>query len=801
MSIKKYDYGYQNLDYELLQLYNYDVISYILEKARGKNREELDRMLANGDNQIDKIAIVEYLVDIAPKDKDLDFLTHFYPHLTDDFINYQFMSEEQRNIYHFLFSTEGEESANKYLDLISDSINQAYGAKMAADFISELDLNDKGQLEKNLSNFFDVSVEGLGDGISNFFSGLENVIMNNGTLSADEYKKIIVLQYLQENSDYYDDVYQFNSALGNMVPAIVTSAIVSLVATPAAGATTSSVLMGLSAGGNAKHQALVSGNGLLSSCLYGLFVGASEATLGYFLGKIPGISATSGFTLKNILSEGTEEFLQEWIDAGLQAVVLGENVDWSNIPKQSIDSFLMGSIMAGFLNGGSAIVNLNINEVKYELNVEDILVYMADNPKASITDAVSATNPKMSKFFKPAVFDDNVQNVTDYIVSQDSKISSFSEFLTKSKYYFNLFNQEKSVSVDYLNNTIFDSENYTSFCEYLKIQNNQEKIYEMTLPFYNLYQQIKNENIKLDPLIETRMKYISSKYLATFNSYRQTLSQYSYYGADQKSVRIIANNPSSNPTLYAELEQIVTKYFPELSKSNVNKFLRAIDVNGVCSYATVVNEIFVTFDGKEQLFKQLFGYDMYRYENGIKVLNDEVMLADLYCYVNKDNKSVIWDGPRGWKVAKNDKSAFCMSYGDTMDSKQTSKIEGWFNSKGLNLNWKSKVIYMCRKSGTTPKAASNITDNIKKAILQRHTVEIDIFSYNENPMDLILYSTDLSSYNDCKLEGKHQFGHSMLITGITESGDIIVSSWGREYILKWEELKKVRITINESYIQ
>ena len=31
--------------------------------------------------------------------------------------------------------------------------------------------------EKNLSNFFDVSVEGLGDGISNFFSGLENVIM------------------------------------------------------------------------------------------------------------------------------------------------------------------------------------------------------------------------------------------------------------------------------------------------------------------------------------------------------------------------------------------------------------------------------------------------------------------------------------------------------------------------------------------------------------------------------------------------------------------------------------------------
>ena len=86
--------------------------------------------------------------------------------------------------------------------------------------------------------------------------------------------------------------------------------------------------MGSSAGGNAKHQALVKGNSVEASTLYGIFSGTSEAVLGYYLGKIPGISKMSGLTLGNLLSEGAEEYLQEWVDAGLQAVILGEDVDW-----------------------------------------------------------------------------------------------------------------------------------------------------------------------------------------------------------------------------------------------------------------------------------------------------------------------------------------------------------------------------------------------------------------------------------------------------------------------------------------
>lgn len=321
--------------------------------------------------------------------------------------NFLYISEEQRQTYIYLLETNPTK-ANEFLNALQDQINQAKGAEAAAKFIESLDLNDEGKLEESLNdlfgtthNWWSVSTRGLGDGIDNFFEGLENCVINNDTLTVDDYTKMIILQYLQENSNYLDEVYEFSTSLGNMLPAMTASAIVSFCATPAAGSAVASTLMGLSAAGNAKHQALVGGNSVLSSTLYGIFVGASEATLGYFLGKIPGISATSGFTLSNLLSEGSEEFLQEWIDAGLQAIVLGQDVDWSSIPENAMKSFAMGFLMAGFLNGGQAIVNVTINGQNVNLNVEDTLRYIEAHPGVDVLDAIEEANPGFfDKIFK-----------------------------------------------------------------------------------------------------------------------------------------------------------------------------------------------------------------------------------------------------------------------------------------------------------------------------------------------------------------------------------------------------------------
>lgn len=900
--INNYNNNYQNIDYEELANCLYDPNMYIANQARGKSQKEIDAMLARGENQLDRIAIVEHLIEMAPEDKTIDFLTTFYPHFTNDFINYQFMTQEQRDMYHYLFAKKGEEEANKYLDIISDSINQAHGAKMASDFISTLDLNDKGKLEKSLANFMGVSTKGLSDGINTFFAGIENVFVNNENITADEYQKMIVLQYLKENSNYYDEIYTFNSALGNMVPSITTSAVVTLLATPAAGSIVGSSLMGLSAGGNAKHQALTEGNSLLSSWLYGIFVGGSEATLGYFLGKIPGISQTSGFTLKNLLCEGTEEFLQEWIDAGLQAVVLGSDVKWEEIPKQSADSFIMGVLMAGFLNGGQAIVNISINGIVQEINIQKTLKLLEDNPSMSayeamieasgidplsITDttqylqnqsslesivtnqeflntqldgyceetditvqtSLSATATMVSikelqmlllsdealnkfndfnnnkEFFNSSkdsyilaieeyykilkdngcTITDSMQKRYDIIMAQSNKINSFNDCILGDNYTFYLYGNYRGVTVDYLNSIIFDENNYNRFFQIINNQTDRTSISDLTAPFFSLYQQLLKDGIIMDPVVEQRMLALNNVYVNVRNSYRTALSQYSYYGADQHAIQNVARNPASNQALYAQMEAIAQRYFPDLSKSKINKLLRATDTKGICSYATVANEILLNFNDNPDLFKQCFGFDMYRMENGQKVLNDELLLTDLYCFANQNNSGIIRKAffGFGYHIAKNDANQNYMSLGSTaIHNKNISTINAWLQSKGVNFNWHTDLLCMRTANDVSvPLNTDNITGYIQNALLKGHTIELDAFGKKDAPMDLTLYTLDGTKYPDYKLSDGHDYGHSMTVTGITETGDIIVASWGREYKLKWSELSKVGLTINESYLQ
>ena len=400
---RTYDCDYQKLDYELMAMYSYDTTMYVGELMRRYTIEELEAMHAN---EIDEFALIEHLLKTKPDHIDNDYAIHMNPFLNQAYEKYKYMTEDEIMLYHYLFQTEGMESANAYLALLDDKINQAKGAALAMEFIHGLDLTDEGKLRDTLANFFGVSGRGLIDGIENFFTGLANVFQNNGTLTADDYEKMIILQYLQENSIYHEEIYEFSSSLGNMVPAMVASAIATIIATPAGGATVAgisfsateigaiaaSTLMGFSAMGNAKHQALVNGADTLAANVYGIFIGASEALLGYFLGNIPGISQTAGFTLSEILQEGVEEYLQEWIEAGLQAVILGQDVDWSEVPANAAKSFFMGVLMSGFLNGGQQIVTVMIDGVPLQIDVEESLKYMEEHNNVTIEEALMATS-------------------------------------------------------------------------------------------------------------------------------------------------------------------------------------------------------------------------------------------------------------------------------------------------------------------------------------------------------------------------------------------------------------------------
>ena len=138
--------------------------------------------------------------------------------------------------------------------------------------------------------------------------------------------------------------------------------------------------MGLSAGGNSKNQALVQGNDLSSSIMYGVFSGVSETTLGLLLGNIPGLNVSSSLSVKGLFKEGLEEMLQEYVDAGLRATILDEKVDVTQLSKDALKSFLYGAIMSGVMNGGELVFTAITAEGSIKItSIQEAITFAKEN--------------------------------------------------------------------------------------------------------------------------------------------------------------------------------------------------------------------------------------------------------------------------------------------------------------------------------------------------------------------------------------------------------------------------------------
>ena len=246
-------------------------------------------------------------------------------------------------------------------------------------------------------------------------------------LSEQEYNNLII-KIDTDKKSRLDNVYELGSSFGNMAPTLALSIAVSFVA-PGAGITIagktfafntliSSGLMGLSAGGNAKNQALMQGNDLYISTVYGLASGFSETSLGLLLGNIPGLSATAEFSIIGLLKEGGEEALQEGVDALLRSVLLGETIDYDQLPKDMIKSFCYGVIMSGITNGGKFAFSIAMGNETIKINsMDDFLNFVKNNvvglPSAQVeSDVVDITHSN-----------DNVTPSIDETVEQSSSIN------------------------------------------------------------------------------------------------------------------------------------------------------------------------------------------------------------------------------------------------------------------------------------------------------------------------------------------------------------------------------------------
>ncbi len=584
---------------------------------------------------------------------------------------FDLLSDDDKIMLQYLLENKGISEAQTYIIAIEDRLNRVAGEREAREFIESISVN--GEIDANLLNGAKTAGKGLLDGIENFGEGILSLFKTEGMISQNQYAQMYILEALNE-SKIMSGTYQFSVSAGNMVPAMAVSTLVSAIATPGAGSIVGSSLMGLSAGGNAKNQALINGNSLVEAYVYGGLIGLSETTLGYFLGKMPGLSKTSGFTLKNLLLEGVEEFSQEWLQAGLQTAILNQNVDWSTIPEQSLSAFAMGFLMAGFFSGANKTINIVLHNITYTIDAETVFEYMEKND-AEIIESIEKTH--RIRF--------------DLATLTDEQLAEF---------------------VNSIQN--LDSDSY-------------------------------------------------------FESVR-TLKQ--NYGVDQGS---FSNLKIENNQLYTRLrEKVIDEY--HFYPKDVDKLFTIIDSVGACNYARSVNVLIEEFRAKPLEFEKLFGFPLYTLDtNGKVVINGEELFLDLYIWGNLEvEEAELLQRDEFGKVVFNSAAYQVTSNGYRM----VHQRGGAYNQVIDYLRSKSSLV---KFENTLITSDEDSIDTIRSTLMANATKNLSMGYGPKTEVGVPMI--EVSSGNIYPIRG----GHWVKITAIQSDG-IIVSSWGKKFLITYENL-------------
>jgi len=199
-------------------------------------------------------------------------------------------------------------------------------------------------------------------------------------LTKEEYD-IFLNKQRNDKNNFNTWVYEFGVTSGNMLPSMAVGVTLSIFSKTAgvawlatAGNVLSNFMMGFSTLGNSINDALIKGHALNTAIWYGACSSLSEVGLGLMLGNIPGLNADAKFCLKGIFSEGLEEMIQEYVGAGLNAVILNESVDFEELNGQALKSFIFGALMSGVSTGIVSGIEATTLGVAAKINGQNINV-------------------------------------------------------------------------------------------------------------------------------------------------------------------------------------------------------------------------------------------------------------------------------------------------------------------------------------------------------------------------------------------------------------------------------------------
>ncbi len=265
------------------------------------------------------------------------------------------MTEDEVAIYNYLLAKEGRESAQKYLEHLTEKLNARQGYEEGKRVRS---------IEDNTARILATGMYGLGAGVDQFAGGIRQRFSGEKLpTSPTQYGS----QYIRGNLANVGPEILGNSAgqllydgtveTGNLLPSVLVSSVL--------GPTAGSVSMGLSASGNAYGQALAQGYSKHQANQYSFAIGASEAVLQYLLGGIGklGKGATGKLAALigkidnawlrmaangtlNIFKEFNEELLQAELEPVYRNMIFGENNKFEPFSEDKIYQALLGALVA-----------------------------------------------------------------------------------------------------------------------------------------------------------------------------------------------------------------------------------------------------------------------------------------------------------------------------------------------------------------------------------------------------------------------------------------------------------------------
>ena len=313
---------------------------------------------------------------------------------------YDFLEEDEIGIYNYLYSTQGKDAAQEYLDLME----------------TELVKRKAGEEFKNLEgNTLSEIFYGAVVGAEQWRQGVENlgsmITGEEGFSPSSQYVSGMVREDLADDgfkvlgNSVGQMGYDLVNTTSNMLPSILVGA--------ATGSLGGALTLGLSATGNAYTEMRHLGYDRWQATAYAGLVGASETALSYFLGGISKLGGGSNGIFQtvaskilpkidnafarvaielggNMLDEGLEEAIQEVLDPVFKMVATGEDFEGIDL-ENVLYSGLLGALSAGVLEGAPTISG-NISS-SYNTYVQNGglsaggAIKAAFDPKTSVAEA------------------------------------------------------------------------------------------------------------------------------------------------------------------------------------------------------------------------------------------------------------------------------------------------------------------------------------------------------------------------------------------------------------------------------